>query len=184
MKTRLMKVVLCVSISLINSNTLATNSSYIHKKGQAISALSAKETQQLLNGEGMGFALSAELNEYPGPKHVLELSDSLALTPSQLNQTKSLFYQMNQQAKKLGKKLIRQEQQLDDLFRSSKITSEQIHNSVAAISTTQSELRALHLTAHIQQRDLLSPKQQTLYQQLRGYSKSDTHHKHSKNHHH
>lgn len=179
-----MKFIMWFFIITMITHVNAASSPYAHKQDQTITALSEKETQQLLNGEGMGFALSAELNEYPGPKHVLELSDSLALTSSQLNQTKSLFYQMNQQAKKLGKKLVRQEQQLDDLFRSSKITSEQIHSSVAAISAIRSELRALHLTAHIQQRDLLSPKQQGLYQRLRGYSKGNIHHKYSKNHQH
>ncbi|MGH1542628.1 MAG: hypothetical protein ACRBHB_19565 [Arenicella sp.] len=180
-----MKILALFLIIIMNSQIHAASSPYTHKKGQEISSLSTKQTQQLLNGEGMGFALSAELNEYPGPKHVLELSDSLLLTPSQLNQTKSLFSQMNQQAKKLGAKLIKHEQQLDTLFRTGHISSQQIRHSVTAISTIQSELRALHLIAHIQQRDLLSPEQQILYQQLRGYSnKGSVHHKHSKAHHH
>ena len=29
----------------------------------------------------MGLALAAELNGYPGPLHVIELADSLRLTP-------------------------------------------------------------------------------------------------------
>jgi len=179
-----MKFIMWFFIIAMSTHIHAASSPYAHKQDQAITALSEKETQQLLNGEGMGFALSAELNEYPGPKHVLELSKSLALTPSQLSQTQSLFSQMNQQAKTLGVRLIKQEQQLDALFRTGHITEQQIQRSVAAISAIRSKLRALHLTAHIQQRDLLSPKQQSLYQQLRGYSKGNIHHKHSKNHHH
>ena len=31
----------------------------------------------------MGLALAAELNGYPGPRHVLDLADQLGLTPEQ-----------------------------------------------------------------------------------------------------
>lgn len=34
----------------------------------------------LIAGRGMGLALAAELNSYPGPSHVLELGDALGLT--------------------------------------------------------------------------------------------------------
>ncbi len=37
----------------------------------------------LENGEGMGIVKYAELNGYPGPKHVLELVNELRLTEEQ-----------------------------------------------------------------------------------------------------
>jgi hypothetical protein len=39
----------------------------------------------------MGLALAAELNGYPGPIHVLQLSDKLGLTPEQKARVQSLF---------------------------------------------------------------------------------------------
>ena len=46
-------------------------------------ALSPEDIQGLLEGRGMGLAKAAELNSYPGPKHVLEMADALELTPEQ-----------------------------------------------------------------------------------------------------
>ena len=44
-----------------------------------IKALSDQQIADLRAGRGMGLALAAELNGYPGPSHVLELAKSLAL---------------------------------------------------------------------------------------------------------
>jgi hypothetical protein len=35
-------------------------------------------------GHGMGLALAAELNGYPGPVHAIELADQLHLSPEQI----------------------------------------------------------------------------------------------------
>ena len=45
-----------------------------------IKALSEQQIADLKAGRGMGLALPAELNGYPGPIHVLELSDELGLS--------------------------------------------------------------------------------------------------------
>src|SRR3989338_7309416 len=44
----------------------------------------------LLAGEGMGLAAPAERNGFPGPKHVLELKDSLRLSRDQAKRTEEL----------------------------------------------------------------------------------------------
>ena len=46
-------------------------------------SLSDQQLSDLRAGRGMGMALPAELNGYPGPVHVLELADALGLTPEQ-----------------------------------------------------------------------------------------------------
>jgi hypothetical protein len=53
--------------------------------GQAsdIPALTQQDIQNLETGAGMGFGEPAELNHYPGPKHVLEHAEDLALTEEQ-----------------------------------------------------------------------------------------------------
>jgi hypothetical protein len=48
-----------------------------------IKALSEQQVADLSSGRGMGLALAAELNGYPGPSHVLELADKLDLTTEQ-----------------------------------------------------------------------------------------------------
>ena len=48
-----------------------------------IKALSEQQIADLKAGRGMGMALAAERNGYPGPLHVLELADQLGLTPAQ-----------------------------------------------------------------------------------------------------
>jgi hypothetical protein len=45
--------------------------------------LSDEQIADLRAGRGMALALTAELNGYPGPLHVLDLADQLALTATQ-----------------------------------------------------------------------------------------------------
>jgi len=70
----------------------------------------------LLRGEGMGFAKAAELNGYPGPKHVLDLADRLKLTPDQRQLVQAIFDRMSTSAKPLGAELVERERVLDQLF--------------------------------------------------------------------
>jgi len=67
---------------------------YAGLESREIKALSAEEVRQLLEGEGMGLALAAELNGLPGPLHVLELADSLALTAAQRASVEAIFAEM------------------------------------------------------------------------------------------
>lgn len=46
---------------------------YAGQETREIKALSPDEVAAHLEGRGMGFAKAAELNHYPGPKHVLDL---------------------------------------------------------------------------------------------------------------
>ena len=54
---------------------------YAGMQERPVKALSADEIADLRAGRGMGFALAAELNGYPGPVHVLEHADALGLSP-------------------------------------------------------------------------------------------------------
>ena len=64
----------------------------------------------------MGLSLPAELNGYPGPKHVLELADGLGLTPAQRQKTAGHFGQMKFEAIQIGKRLIVVEKTSEKLF--------------------------------------------------------------------
>ena len=63
-----------------------------------IKALSEQQVADLGAGRGMGLALAAELNGYPGPSHVLELADRLDLTADQRASVQRLFDSMKMEA--------------------------------------------------------------------------------------
>ena len=65
---------------------------------RTIKALSDQQIADLKAGRGMGLALSAELNGYPGPIHVLELADQLGLSAEQKARIKDLFDSMKAEA--------------------------------------------------------------------------------------
>src|SRR5208282_406614 len=55
------------------------------------SGVSDEQRREYLNGEGIGLAKAAELNHYPGPRHVLDIADKLGLSTDQLTATRALF---------------------------------------------------------------------------------------------
>lgn len=57
-------------------------------------------------GRGMGLALPAELNGYPGPVHVLELAGKLGLTEDQRKRVPELHAAMKAETVLLGERLI------------------------------------------------------------------------------
>ena len=77
-------------------------SPYDGEEQRGIKSMSADEIEALSRGEGMGFAKAAELNQYPGPKHVLELANELELSTEQQEQTSQLFAAMQADAVDLG----------------------------------------------------------------------------------
>lgn len=134
-----------------------------------IKALSAKELEDLRAGRGMGLALAAELNGFPGPLHVLEHADALGLDPVQRAFAAALTARMRAAAIPLGEQLIDAETALDVLFRDGAATEASVAAATAAIGTTQGALRAVHLATHIEMRDALTPHQRAQYAMLRGY---------------
>lgn len=162
----------------------AAPSPYAGQERPSIKALSATEQADLLDGKGMGLAKAAELNGYPGPAHVIELADKLALTPDQRARTERLFANVAARAKAVGHQVIDAERSLDDLFSSNTATSETLMAALSKISLLQMQLRGLHLEAHIEQVRILSPEQIANYQVLRGYAGSKTHAEHSHQHKH
>ena len=114
-------------------------------------------------------AKAAELNGYPGPKHVLDLARQLQLTDGQRRGVQAIFDRMSAAAKPLGGELIAQEQALDQLFANGDITPDRLAAATAAIAELQGRLRAVHLSAHLETRALLNPDQIARYEQLRGY---------------
>jgi Spy/CpxP family protein refolding chaperone len=136
---------------------------------RSIKALSEQQVSDLRAGRGMGFALAAELNGYPGPVHVLELADKIGLDAAQRAKMQTLFDAMKAEAVPLGEKLIAQEAALDNKFSSRSVTVASLSDALSEIGRTQAALRNTHLKYHLETRALLSARQIALYQTLRGY---------------
>ena len=132
-----------------------------------------EQRSQYLNGEGMGFAKDAELNHYPGPRHVLDIADKLGLSPDQLAATRALFDDVHAKAQALGTQLLAREDELAALFRDQHADGDKVRQLTAEIANLQGQLRSLHLTAHIRERALLSAEQVTKYDALRNYVPGD-----------
>ncbi|CAA0103560.1 Uncharacterised protein [BD1-7 clade bacterium] len=116
-------------------------------------------------------AKAAELNHYPGPKHVLELAAELNLSHEQLDKTIAILGRMKSEAIHLGRELVCAEKQLDDDFKNATITHENIQKQLSEISTIRGKLREVHLRAHLDQRLVLTQEQVQQYDLLRGYAK-------------
>jgi len=143
---------------------------YAGEERREIKSLSAAEVEQLLQGHGMGLAKAAELNHYPGPRHVLELAAELQLTPEQRAHAQETFERMRGEAVRLGRQIVEREKELDASFAKGDIDSGKLHTATSEIARLQGTLRAAHLAAHLEMRRLLSPAQIKKYDELRGYS--------------
>jgi len=162
-------VVIAVAVALVATAALA-QSPYAGLQVRGIKALSDQQVADLKAGRGMGLALPAELNGYPGPSHVLELADKLELTDAQRTRTRELFDAMKAEALPLGEKLLAEEGALDRQFADRAVTPESLKAATAAIGATQSELRYTHLKYHLSTLQVLSPEQAQRYAALRGYT--------------
>ena len=132
----------------------------------------------------MGFAKLAELNHYPGPKHVLELADDLELTPSQRDQTEEIFKRMKDRAVALGEQLLEAEIDLGRQFEDGTIDPESLEDALLRIGEIRVRLRYVHLNAHLEQQRVLTAEQIAEYDEIRGYGETDSNHtEHHKRHH-
>ena len=100
---------------------LAQHHGYAGMKHREIKALSPEQVTQYQAGAGMGYAMPAELNRFPGPMHVLELADKLQLTSEQRAKTQALMDAHKAEARAIGVKRVESERALEALFRSCKV---------------------------------------------------------------
>lgn len=146
----------------------APASPYAGQEGRAVNALSPGEVADLRAGRGMGLALAAELNGYPGPTHALELADALGLSADQRAATEAIRAAMQEEAAALGERIVGEEAALDVLFATGRVTPEELAAATGRIGALGGELRAVHLVAHLAMMEVLKPEQVTAYGQLRG----------------
>ena len=135
----------------------------------AVKTLPPEEEAALAEGGGAGMAKPAELNGYPGPKHVLELADQLALTPEQRRRAEALFQGMRTEAVALGAQVLEKEAALDRAFAERRAEPTAVEALVREIARLRGELRLVHLRTHFEMAGLLDPGQTQAYMRLRGH---------------
>jgi Spy/CpxP family protein refolding chaperone len=155
---------------------------YAGMQARAIKTLSAEQIADLKAGRGLSLALAAELNGYPGPRHVLELVAQLGLTDQQRADVQRLFDDMTAQVVPVGERLIAEEAELERLFADRVVTPSSLGAATAAIGATQAELRNAHLKYHLLTSGLLTAAQMQRYSQLRGYLDGNSGIQHRPNH--
>lgn len=158
----------------INTSSSDIKSPYTDIVDRDIRALSEERIEALLDGAGAGYALSAELNSYPGPMHVLELNDEMSLTNEQTDKIEQIYAEMKKEAQKIGEQIVQLEADLEQRFRSREITEQDVRHMTEEIGRLDGKLRSVHLNAHIQTTALLTDDQVNRYDQLRGYANSNT----------
>ena len=170
---------LCLAIVFAAAaNAAFAQTPYTGMQARPIKALSDQQVADLQAGRGMGLALAAELNGYPGPSHLLELANQLGLSDGQQRRIQGLFEAMKAEAIPIGERLISQEKALDTLFATHTATPEAIAAATAMIGDTQAKLRAAHLKYHLSTVELLQPAQVQRYAELRGYAAGGEQHHH------
>lgn len=145
-------------------------SPYAGLEDREIKALSEQDVQGLLAGEGMEMALPAELNGFPGPRHVLDFRAELELSESQQERTREIFDAMLARATELGAEIVALEKELDDAFEARAITPERLRTLLDEIGRRRAALREAHLEAHLALYPVLTEAQREHYDRLRGYA--------------
>jgi hypothetical protein len=169
MLVALRMLVACGLVAAGISGVRADTSPYAGMQNRGLKALSEQQIEDLRAGRGMGLALAAELNSYPGPAHVLEFASALNLSEDQRDRTRALFEEMRNTAVPLGNEVLAKETELDQAFAGGRIDDASLHRILADIGRLQGELRYTHLKYHLAMRGLLSLDQIAAYDRLRGY---------------
>lgn len=153
--------------------TSAALSPYITQVNSPVRGLPAQEVDDLRAGRGMGYARMAELNHYPGPRHLLDLQKELKLSIAQIAAIDAIFTDMQKQAQSLGEQIIAQEARLSAAFASKTLDEASLQSQVMELADLYGQLRMAHLRAHYQVTPLLTPEQIAAYDELRGYASGE-----------
>lgn len=147
-------------------------SPYVAQLDSPVRGLSAQEVDDLLNGRGAGYARTAELNSHPGPRHLLDLAETLGLSQVQVKALNKLFEEMQTEAQSLGTQIVEAEGSLSDTFADRAISAETLAGQSLDLANLYGALRVVHLQAHLQSRALLTDDQVMRYNELRGYDQT------------
>ncbi len=134
----------------------------------AVKSLTERDMRELRDGRGMGAGRVAELNGYPGPRHVLELANELELSDEQIEQTQLAFAEMRSSAVATGAEIIEAERSLDEQFAAQNVDPASVQTALTQIGVMRARLRYVHIEAHMKMREILTDEQIEAYGLLRG----------------
>lgn len=152
-------------------------SPYAGQELRDIKSLSDIDVQSLQNGTGEAFggvAKLAELNGYPGPRHILDMATELQLTDRQRMEIDLIYQNMSTNAKSIGAAIIAVEQDIDRSFANKTITEENLKLMLDKSADLYGQLRIVHLSAHLDTVQILTIEQVQMYNQMRGYDSGST----------
>ena len=152
------------------AGVFAADQPYAGLQSRSIKALSDDEIASYLQGQGMGLSKVAELNHYPGPRHVLDQAGDLGLSAAQLAKAREIWQAMDVKARALGETIIAKETLLEESYSSGAAKPEGTRVVLDELGRLQAELRYTHLSAHMAMRSVLSADQIAKYDALRGYA--------------
>jgi hypothetical protein len=148
-------------------------SKYIGQENRKIKSLSSEDIKSLETGTGDAFgslAKLAELNGYPGPRHVLDLGKELRLTTVEKENIIIIYNDMKREALKLGQEIFQIEKTANELFANKSISDSELQRLIIKSAENYGKLRYIHLTTYLKMMDILSQEQIILYNTLRGYN--------------
>ena len=160
------------------AGTGALHSPYSGARDVQATGLLPDEVEGLTKGSGMTLALAAEVNGYPGPRHVLDAADAgqLTLRPEQRQAVQGLFDRMSAEAKGKGQEILTAEAHLATRFRHAHVDEPTLRGLLEQIGTLRAALRFIHLRTHLETKALLTPVQVARYNAVRGYDGSGGEH--------
>ena len=148
----------------------AADRPYAGQQARGIKSLSADDLEELRRGAGWGLARAAELNGVPGPAHLLELRDELALDAEQVSAITAIRDRMRERAIAAGERFVAAERALDRAFADKVPVPDELERLTREAGEARAALRLVHLAAHLETPVLLSAEQVKRYNALRGYA--------------
>jgi Spy/CpxP family protein refolding chaperone len=132
-----------------------------------LKACATESDAVLREGFGAGLAFAADEHGYPGPVHVLELKDRLALTGEQEARMTALREAMFARARPASARLLDAEARLTALFAAGRADEPSVRAAVAHIEAARTDVRLAHLLTHLATHDALTEPQRRTYHAAR-----------------
>ena len=125
------------------------------------------DREDLLKGTGVGLTAIADMNNYPGPRHVLDLKSELSLTRDQVKKTEALEKVVSSSAVAKGGEIVQAEEELNQLFEAGTVSEKVMRSKLEQIGKLRADLRFIHLQAHLRMRQILTPEQIKQFTELK-----------------
>lgn len=170
LRTWLLTLAISIPLSISAQHNHGVQTPYAGMQNRAIKSLSDNDIKELRRGGGWGLALAAELNGMPGPAHMLELKEQIALNQDQVKKTQALLDDMRKAAIPTGERLIAAELALENAFAKGAVEEASLRRLLAEAESARTELRFIHLSQHYKTVQFLKPEQIKRYNILRGYA--------------